>query len=99
MNKFEHYGIGVNSAIHYLKVTFLIVAKGQKYWRHCQKKVIYINNIVNSDPFGDFVLFADDTNIFVEDGQKLSKVRSAKLLVVIIDDQLIWDPHAQHLTE
>ena len=32
--------------------------------------LVYINDIMNSEPLGYFVLFADDTNIFVEDANE-----------------------------
>ena len=125
--------------------------------------LIYINDIVNSSNLGNFVLFADDTNIFVsgkskadaytkanqviddvyrymssnllhinlsksvymhfkpsinyserltcarvrkhgEEGvikigsHKLKKVDQVKFLGVIIDEDLKWEPHVQHLT-
>ena len=126
--------------------------------------LIYINDLVNSTRLGHFVLFADDTNIFVSGNNeneayenankvmddvynymlknqlhvnmsksvymhfrpdlhyserqtcartrkygsqniikianhKLKKVDKVKFLGIIIDDQLNWEPHVQHLTE
>ena len=126
--------------------------------------LIYINDIVNCSELGTFVLFADDTNIFVsgknkaeaymnanlvldnmfkymvnnqlhinmsksvhihfkpslnfsdrltcarvrEHGseqvlkignQKLKKVDKVKFLGVVIDEDLKWEPHIQHLTQ
>ena len=29
--------------------------------------LVYINDIVNSTDFGEFIMFADDTNIFIAD--------------------------------
>ena len=126
--------------------------------------LIYINDIVNCSDLGTFVLFADDTNIFVSGkdkadaynnanmvlervskymlnnqlhinmsksvhmyfkpslnfsdrltcarireygsefvikigNQKLKKVDQVKFLGVIIDEDLKWEPHIQHLTQ
>ena len=126
--------------------------------------LIYINDIVNCSNLGTFVLFADDTNIFVPGkdkadayknanlvlesvskymlsnqlhinmsksvymhfkpclnfsdrltcarvheygsesvvkigNQKLKKVDKVKFLGVIIDEDLKWEPHVQHLTQ
>ena len=124
--------------------------------------LIYINDIVKSSDLAEFVLFADDTNIFVTgdtaksvhekanivlgrvndymianklhinigkscymhfkpglsrgtltcararpydgdltvrlEGEKLKKVRSTKFLGVVIDDQLNWEAHLDHLS-
>ena len=124
--------------------------------------LIYINDIVSSSSSAEFVLFADDTNIFVIgrsaqeafekansvmekvsnymesnklhinagkscymhfqpglsratqtcartrpfnrnltisiDGKKLEKVQCTKFLGVIIDEQLSWEPHLNHLS-
>ena len=126
--------------------------------------MIYINDLINSSELGHFVLFADDTNIFVSGkseneayenankvvddvykymianqlhinmsksvymhfrpnlnrserqtcarareygssnviniaNQKLKKVDKVKFLGIIIDDNLNWEPHVQHLTD
>ena len=126
--------------------------------------LIYINDIVNCSDLGNFVLFADDTNIFVSGkskaeaynnanlvlknvfkymiknqlhinlaksvhmhfkpslnfsdrqtcarareygsehvlkigNQKLKKVDKVKFLGVIIDEDLKWEPHVEHLTQ
>ena len=123
--------------------------------------LIYINDIINSTTLGNFIMFADDTNIFIADpveenayykanlvlecvseymklnqlhinvgkscyihfkpclnrakqkcaratpynsslkvrlcGKKLTKVRSAKFLGVVVDDELSWEPHVDYL--
>ena len=127
--------------------------------RSSARFLIYINDLKNSTKLGDFVLFADDTNIFVpginedeaynnaqvvldavnnymssnqlhinmiksvymhfrphlnQDERQtcarsriekslkvnnltLKQVTSVKFLGVIIDDQLTWEPHIEHL--
>ena len=43
--------------------------------------LIYINDLVNSSTRGDFVLFADDTNIFVPGKTKIEAYENAKIVL------------------
>ena len=42
--------------------------------------LIYINGLVNSSTRGDFVLFADDTNIFVPGKTKIEAYENAQIV-------------------
>ena len=51
--------------------------------------LIYINDIVNSSTLGDFVLFADDTNIFVVGKTEVEAYSRANILMSQINDYMI----------
>lgn len=51
--------------------------------------LIYINDIVNSSALGDFVLFADDTNIFVDGKTEVEAYSRANILMSQINDYMI----------
>ena len=46
--------------------------------------IVYINDIYRSDNFGKFILFADDTNIFVADKRKTTVYETANSVLNLI---------------
>ena len=50
--------------------------------------IIYINDIYNSNSVGKFVLFADDTNIFVADKRKLKVFEKANKILESINSYM-----------
>ena len=51
--------------------------------------LLYINDIINCSKLGDYVLFADDTNIFVSGSTQLEAYNSANMLLKCLNNYMV----------
>ena len=51
--------------------------------------LIYVNDIVNCSPYGEFILYADDTNIFIVADSKAEAFKKANKVLELVNNYMV----------
>ena len=51
--------------------------------------LIYVNDIINCSPYGEFILYADDTNIFVTANSKADAFKKANKVLELVNSYMM----------
>ena len=56
---------------------------------HCSSYYIDVNDIINCSPYGEFILYADDTNIFVVADSKAEAFKKANKVLELVNSYMM----------